>query len=288
MRAHSVRLVPRGVSPIVPRTLPRAGRWLAGAAVAAVVGLGAPEARAGDFADLGTGLIVVGGVLVAFGTADAVFVANDLVDLANGYAPDKGWALAEAIVSGPQTVGFNIALFAFGHDEDDDSAGAIFVGVPFTAMATSLSIHGIWVSTGDQVPNSTLVGASVFSGTAMAWTSAALGRATRGGLFPRWIGAAEVALSSPGLAVGIYESLPGRLHQGIWAPVAAWNGLLWLHGVASMIANDEGPPGRGTKAASSSLDRPALARSSFSWAVTPTVLQGPFGPAPGVGVGGVF
>ena len=274
-----------------PRRLSRTGRWLAGAAAAAAVALGAPEARASAFDDLGAGLIVVGSGMALLGAADMVFVVNDMVDLANGWPPDKGWALAEAIVATPQALAFNALLFAMAHDDDDDNAGALFLGVPFTAAATSLTIHGIWASTGDPATNEDRVGVSVFVGTAGAWTSAALGRATRGGLFPRSVGVAEMALTSPGLAVGIYESLPGRPSQATWIPVAAWSGLMWLHGLASVIANDEGPPGRGSRPggrASSLRPSSPSKKTGLSWTLAPTVLPGIDRPAPGVAAAGVF
>ena len=269
-------------------SLPRAARIFAAAATAAATTLLAPPAAA-DFLSSGAGatVVVVGGTLGALGAVDTMFLVNNLVDSAQGNRPDEGWATAEIVVASPQALGFNIALFALAADNDDDNMGAMFLGVPFASLTTSLTMHGIWVTSGDPVSADTMTGVSVLTGVAAAWTSAAAGRALRGGLFPRLLGATETALTTPGAALGVYKAVTDPSQRPLWSTLAAWNGLLWLHGVASLIANDTDEPGKNRPPPPD----PSLRTSRgtpLSWALAPTVIPALDGPAAGVTAAGVF
>ena len=263
------------------------GMWLAGAGAAAVVTFGAGrEARAGsEEAAIGAGI----GLAAGFLGADIAFAANGLLAADRGYLARDGWIVAQTIVTAPQTLVFNALLLGFNTSESRTSGDiAMLVGLIPTIAVSSLTTHGIWAAADSAAPADALAGVSVLVGANIALTSGTLGRAFTGRLHSRWAGIMEMAATAPGLGIGVYESTFTRDEQGAWIGLTAWSGGLFVHGLASAIA-DQTDDSDWKK---DDEERERKAKGSAGWrlpvTVAPSVVSDGVARVPGVMVAGVF
>ena len=286
----------------------RAASWkmgCAGLAAAAVVSLGAArEARAdaASYALVGTGIGLLG--------ADIAFAANGLSGAVNGRLDrNDGWLVAQTVVTAPQTALFNALIFGFntGDGRQQGDMASLFGVVP-TISVSALTTHAIWglADGSETVPADALAGVSVLVGANVALTSGTVGRAVGGKLHSRWMGIVEMIATAPGTAIGAYESSFKRDEQGAWIALTAWSGALFVHGLASAIADqtDESDWAAEEKsAAPSSSPSPSPSRPGSKlrlrsssrvagwtppFVLSPTVVSDGVARVPGVMFSGVF
>lgn len=245
------------------------------------------EARAGsEEAAIGVGIGLVAGFL----GADIAFAANGLIAADKGVLARDGWITAQVIVTVPQTLLFNTLLLGMGTSESRTPGDlALMVGLVPTIAVSALTTHGIWAAAETRAPADALAGVSVLVGTNVALTSSLLGRAITGRLHSRWAGVVEMAATAPGIGIGVYESSFRRDQQAAWIALTAWNAGLFVHGVASVIA-DQTDKSDWKKQDEEERERAKKGTAAWRLPVTvaPGVVSDGVGRAPGVVVAGVF
>lgn len=265
-----------------------------GLAVAAALGglLAAPgEARAGD-----GGIIAVASVgVLGFLAADISFAAHDIDAAVHNNLLRDEWLIGETVVAAPQTLAFNALLLGLNTTNDDSMVAiANALGILPTAGVTALTTHGIWGLADSKTDADAMAGISVLTGTNVALTMAALGRATQGKLHGRGIGVFTMILAAPGVGVGIYESTFARPQQGAWIGLTAWSGALFVHSAISAIVDGNERNEPPAAAPEPPPDATTLQRASkhgfgpVSFTIAPTVLSDGVGRMPGLVAAGVF
>lgn len=263
-------------------------RTVLGAAAAVGVLAGAAgEARAGDGAAIG-----VATTLGVMALADLSFAVYDLKAAADNHLPRDGFVIAETILTVPQTLLFNAALLGFATSKGFESDLATFLGTIPTAGVTALTIHGIWALVEETAAPDTLAGVSVLVGTNFSLSMSALGRGFTGRLHSRPVGVMEMVLSAPGVGVSIYESTIERPQRELWLGLAAWSGVLFVHGAISafrgMDKDREPEPPSPPPEEAPKLQRAARFFKPASFTLGPSMLSDGVTRMPGVVAAGTF
>lgn len=255
------------------------------------LGLGRPpsEAHAGDFDGVVLAASIVTGLLIA----DLTFATYNIVVASQAELPSKGWAIAETVLTIPQTLVFN-PFFAGLEASEKDSPWLVLLMVP-TMGVSALTTHGIWSLASDTVHPGTLVGVSAFIGANATMTVGAVGMAFDGRLSNRAVGVAQIVCTLPQVILGGYEIGTRAPDRAGWIGLTAWSGTLLLHGIASSIwggrrSHDDDaappPPPPPPSPAGDPQKPPLLVPASIHFA--PTMLSNGIARTPGLVVGGVF
>jgi hypothetical protein len=185
------------------------------------------------------------GVIGAFALADIGFGIYDGVKAGRGEPPARGVAIAESVVAAPQVVISLIAVGAFGRDVARNG-GDQSVLLVATGISSALFTHGVWGAQAPPVHQGVLEGVSWAVGCDAAFSVTAIAAATRPTLFGRAVGGVEMALTAPQIAAMSYGIVKDPHDVALWAPMTAWSGALFLHGLLSVAlsrdASSEPPP----------------------------------------------
>jgi hypothetical protein len=187
---------------------------------------------------------VLAGLAATFGVltlADVGFGVYDAIQAGRGAVPPRGAAYAEIAVAVPQSIVFgavHAGLTADAHDNNVELAPLII----FPGLANTLLVHGAFSAGLPTARPGIVFGTSCAIGFDSALTVSALGASVRGHLFPRTLGAVEMVLTAPQIAVASYASVK-EPHTPGWTGLAAWSGSLFAHGLLStLIPRKEDPP----------------------------------------------
>jgi hypothetical protein len=201
-------------------------------AALALASLSPGTARASD-----DGAIFAATLAVLLASADIGFSVYDAAVARNGELPANKAAVAELIVTLPQTgvLGGAMATFTGGHEPEVGLAI-----LPFAIFPGALTAHSIWALGGYDVGPSTLFFASpAIASDALLTASALTAMFGKRRLFTKEMGIAETLIMAPQVIAGAYElGLKDSYIPG-WSALTAWSGVLLIHGVAS-IALDRG------------------------------------------------
>lgn len=183
-----------------------------------------------------SGEVAAATLLLAGGIADITFLAYDASVAGNNEMPSSKWALAELIVTLPQTGILMGAASAFAIERREPE---VTLGIlPFVLLTGALTTHGAFRLMSVDVDPKTLFWLSPAIGMNLTLTSVAITAmfGERRLVIPE-VGVAEVVLTLPPLIGGLYAlGLEDSSKVG-WAALTGWSSALLIHGVASIIAD---------------------------------------------------
>jgi len=188
-----------------------------------------------------SGSVFVGSFLAAVTLTDVGFGVYDGVRAARGERSPTGVGVGEAVFVAPQAVVFGTAHAVFTADApDDDTLTAATVLVP--AFTYSMLVHDLASEKLPTARTGVLYGVSWAAGLDLAFTVPALAAAGKHRLFPRALGAMEVALTVPQIAVASYGLLKDPGNTAGWAALAGCSSALFVHGLLSAAIPRRQPP----------------------------------------------
>lgn len=205
-------------------------------AAATLLALATPAtARADD--DVVVVLAVVGAAL--FAGADVTFTAYSGGTAARVEEPDQTWMTAQSIVTTPQALALNVGMGVIASEDDDE--GYSLLALPVVAWINTLSVYSTWtVGAPGVIQPDQRFGVSWLAGTNAAFTAAAIGAMADDRLSPLWISIPEVGLMGAEAAFAGVRAAQDENWRGGWAAMAAWSGVLAVHGVLSIIGEGAG------------------------------------------------
>lgn len=206
------------------------------AAASLVAALTATEqAHAED--DVLVALGVVGAALLV-GT-DITFTAYSGGTAARVEEPDQAWMTAQSIVTTPQALAANVGMAALAAEDDDE--GYSVLAIPVVAWINSLSVYSTWtVGAPGKVAPDQRFGVSWLAGTNAAFTAAAVGAFVDERVSPLWMSIPEVGMMGAEAAFASVRAAQDEKYRGGWIALAAWSGVLTIHGVVSIIGDASG------------------------------------------------
>ncbi len=208
---------------------------LAAAATLVVALTATAEAHADD--DVLVALGVVGAALLV-GT-DVTFTAYSGGTAARVEEPDQAWMTAQSIVTTPQALAANVGMAALAAEDDDE--GVSVLAIPVVAWINALSVYSTWtVGAPGKVAPDQRFGVSWLAGTNAAFTAAAVGAFADERVSPLWISIPEVGLMGAEAAFASVRAAQDEKYRGGWIALAAWSGVLTVHGVVSIIGEASG------------------------------------------------
>jgi hypothetical protein len=229
--------------------------------------------------DVAIGVLVA--ALVDFGVADVSFGVYDALKAGHGELPARGVGIAEAVVAAPQVIAFGALhgmLAIEANDRDVDSA----VTVLLPGVANTLFGHGLAGAALSTARPDVLYGVPWAVGFDTAFTVSALAAAGGHHLFSRPLGAVEMALTAPQIAVASYAIVKDPHGVLGWAPLVGWSGALFVHGLVSVIVPRPEPPPPPETPPAAPAEPPVPPRPPL---LVPGSIE--VGPAPIAGGGGV-
>ncbi|MBL9021087.1 MAG: hypothetical protein JNL21_02755 [Myxococcales bacterium] len=213
---------------------PAGRRAVAAAALLAAV-TSAEAARADD--DVLVAFAVAG--LALLGGTDVTFTAYSGGTAARVEEPDQAWMTAQSIITTPQALAANVGMAALAAEDDDE--GYSLLGVPVVAWLNSLSVYSTWsVGAPGKVAPDQRFGVSWLAGTNAAFTSTAIGALADERVSPLWISIPEVGLMGAEAAFTTVRAVQDEKWRGGWVALAAWSGVLTIHGLISIVGDASG------------------------------------------------
>lgn len=220
-------------------------RLLAFALSLATITLVAPrQARADD--DVPLIVTAVSLVAVLIGT-DIMFTAYTGGKVGRKEEPDQSWMIGQTVVAGAQSLaltGLTVGLSATDKKEE----GYEMLAVPAAIWTTALTVFSAW-SVG--APGETKVdarfGVSWLAGANLAFTATAVGALADGRYAPFYQSIPQTAIMAPQAVLTSIQAARDESGRPGWIALAAWSGVLTIHGVVSMVgrgvqAGDDDPP----------------------------------------------
>lgn len=192
----------------------------------------------GDFFEsmfMGLVLVAVGGALVV---TDIVFTAHDGAVVADDEQPTTGWAVGEALVTGPQALLIDGGMIAAAVQDDDDFDIGAVIYAPAIWLNT-LAVHGSWSwASLDAGPDpDALYGVSWIIGANIPATMYMTARTITGRPASVPMSIALMAGTVPGTAVSAYHLATGESAKPGWGALLGWSGSMFLYGTTSLIIN---------------------------------------------------
>lgn len=207
----------------------------AGLLAALAVISAAQPARADD--DVLIAFAVAG--LAALAGADVTFTAYSGGAAARVEEPDQAWMTAQSIVTTPQALAADVAMAALAAEDDDE--GYSLLGIPVVAWLNQLSVYSTWsVGAPGTVQPDQRFGVAWLAGTNAAFTSAAVGAFADERVSPLWISIPEVGLMGAEAAFASVRAAQDENWRGGWVALAAWSGVLTIHGLVSIVGDASG------------------------------------------------
>lgn len=215
----------------------------------AAVSLAPREAKAED----GAALIV--GTVIGLTIADITFTTYDVIAARNNELPEKKWAIAELLVTLPQSgiLGGVTAGFTLGR-EPEVSLGVL----PFSIFTNTLTAHSILTLSAPQTDPAALFYMPPALGADLTFTASALAAMFgKRRVFTFEMGIAEALLTAPQVIGGIYKLGLKDTYVPTWAAFTGWSAALMIHGLVSIgldrggdydgfpDSSDSGASGRG-------------------------------------------
>lgn len=249
--------------------------------------LGASSARADDSAEVAGAVI---GVLAAIGI-DTGFTVHDAVRVDAREEPDAEWMVSQSTVVGAQAVVLNFFTgFAAASDRREEGITLAFLAP--TIWTNALSTFSIWTLSSEKyqpapfgrtlaIDDDTNVrdrfAMSWVVGINLAFTSSVIGSAAGERWVPRYISIPQTVLMAPECVLASIKAGVDDHARAGWVTMAAWSGVLTIHGVASIIGGGDG------SGFSSNDDGPRAAKlEPPPFVIVPAPIDGAAGSAPGL------
>ncbi|MFT3767572.1 MAG: hypothetical protein QM820_19125 [Minicystis sp.] len=231
--------------------------------------------------------VAVAVVMVAGAAADLGFTGYDLYVAGKRRLPARGAAIAEIAVTAPQAILYTAAGSVLLAEQHHDDPSTVLALLPLMWI-DALAVHGIWATATDRVRPDLLPALSLMIGANTALSSLALTHALKGRLLRRPFGIAAMVLTAPQLAVSIPAAIKSDRDRAGWIGAASWSGALFVHGlVSTILARPEPEPQPPIPPPPPVPEKPPLLVPA-SLRVTPTVIHGDLGSAPGIMVTGML
>ena len=210
----------------------RARGWLLRAAVAGLIL--SFSSISGAFS--GTEVAIAGGATglnVAFLTAGIMGSRGQ---------PVGGLNVLQVILGAPQTAAFNILVAINAekgnHDSTEHHLGALLLMAP-AITGTTLMTYGS-LSLGEMESRDDRIGLAVATGGNLALTAGMLGCAADGRTSPPALMYAQLLITTPLLAFEISQgAAAGSEERAWWIAETVWSGGIFLHGIASMLTDQD-------------------------------------------------
>jgi hypothetical protein len=190
----------------------------------------------------------IGGVTAAIVLAatDLSFFGHAIAVTARGEPVDASVSLAQAIVTGPQAIAFEIGMAAVATEGDGSE---ILAGMaPFGMVVNTLFIHGVWTTNRPEHDVREVFAASSVMGVNAGWTSVLIGYAIEPDMDMEPIGVAMALTSAINVGVSAPYALARPGFRSGWVGMAGWSTLLFAYGVAGALGvwtpepeNERGP-----------------------------------------------
>jgi hypothetical protein len=206
-------------------------------ALAAVAAAALPgrEARADDSVPL----IITAVTLVSatFGW-DVAFTAYDASHAVDRVEPDFGWMVAQTAVVSPQTILGGVPMVL--SQLDDHGQEALLYGIPFlpaSIWANAMATFSVWSMANPSVEVDARFGVSWMIGANLTFSTGAVASAFSDCRCTKPWFAVPTVLAGTGETIGsIYQAVNDEPHRNAWIGMAAWSGVLTLHGAGSLIS----------------------------------------------------
>ncbi len=179
-----------------------------------------------------TGVVLLAGV-------DVTFTAYSGGTAARVEEPDQAWMTAQSIVTAPQSLAVNVGMAVIAAEDDDE--GYSLLALPVASWVNGLAVYSTWsVGAPGKVAPDARFGVSFMAGTNAAFTAAAIGAMADERVSPLWISIPEVGLMGAEAAFSTVRAVQDENWRGGWAAMAAWSGVLFVHGTISLIGEGLG------------------------------------------------
>jgi hypothetical protein len=170
--------------------------------------------------------------------ADGGVTTLDLMDALRGRSAERGFYAVQTAIAAPQAIGFALAPFYFDIDTWKPAENLLLL-LPFQTLSSSLTTHGIWSIARPDFDPAARFGASFLVGLDTAFSTTALGCASREHWAPLEVAIAELSAGALELGLTFERALDDPDHSGEWAALAVWSSLLSTHGALSLALGEE-------------------------------------------------
>lgn len=174
--------------------------------------------------------------------ANLGFTAMGAIAAINQRDSEVGVYATQIAISTPQSLGFALAPSGFDIDRWRPVENLALL-LPFQAWSSALLTHGIWSTIPGRIDPASRLGVSHLIGGNIAFTSTAIGCATRGEGAPFEVAVAEITWSGLELALAVARGVDDEQHAVEWGFLAGWSAALVAHGAVSIVTMKEEPGG---------------------------------------------
>lgn len=195
-------------------------------------------ARADDETVVIVTVLTVGSALIG---SDIAFTAYTGGKVGKKEEPAEGWMIAQSVLGNAQAVGLNV-MCAYVAVEDKRNEGLALLPLLPAIWTGALGTFATWTLADRETRVDQRFMVSLLPAMNLAFTSSAIGYFAREDAAPYYISIPEATMMVPQAILTSIQAARDESGRPGWAALAAWSGVLSVHGIVSVIARamDEG------------------------------------------------